>query len=754
MADGDITAVRINATGWYAEIDIAGLSTGGVYALGMGANNEPDNAKVVFNVTSQGYNASCELTTMQRTVYGTNYKRKIYPNDAQADESEDGDTLSVTVALSDWIYSADTLTVDISAGFYTQGGTPNNSTSSLPVTNNSGEAYPRVIGNWSYPGWSRVTGTSLTLRAVAFHRSARNGVPVQAIKFTATDEHSHSVSTIVTTPTIDSNMPDALPVIEYIGTLSTASLTDGDLMTCNFLAYPIYGDADSVLNTGDGVNTMPTPLYAPQYHLLDKSNTYGVTVAVVDSVSGNDGTGVCIDYGSFDPESPPNAYLTIAAAASGIAAYNNTNHSRNDPGAGILYLKEGSYTFTAGTVSTAGKASAVTWTTLTKFPGTITANVIIASADGTKQIGEKLKVQDVTITSGTSSTFSLMDYLWMDQCDIHPSLTTGGVFYANTIHYFTHNNLWNCYELSPYSTGNYSRALVRGNKTQESFDKAIKAHTVLGNDMETGLSISSNYTGQTCPAFHNVVLAYNKLIHNADNVIFDFPGAEELHGYAVVQNIMETQNGATPATEFASGTALGTVSVNNVLIWHNTIVGERCNYAFNDWNLNDVGPAYRLHWHLQGNIFDDVNVVTDIHPHGGTPDDDRYGNHSIIHGAGLISNIILNRVGAAGYELKFGGLYFKRDDPLNPYFTDDQSGGGGEGGNGTYTLEALSPAINMVASGFAVLPYDIVGNTRRNDGTGAIGAYEYGPSELSAMRSQYSFFRRNIHNIWNLYNSR
>jgi hypothetical protein len=72
------------------------------------------------------------------------------------------------------------------------------------------------------------------------------------------------VTTWVTAPSIDSGVPDQEKIIEYIGTINTATLTDGDLLTCNFIAYPVYGDSGSLLDTSDGANTMPTPLYAPQ----------------------------------------------------------------------------------------------------------------------------------------------------------------------------------------------------------------------------------------------------------------------------------------------------------------------------------------------------------------------------------------------------------------------------------------------------------------------------------------------------------
>lgn len=725
-ATGDITAVRIHPMGWFAEVDIEGLDTTGTFDLGMGANNDPTNAKMVFTVTSQGYDDTGNATTMTRTVYGTNYVRNIYPNEATASTTDNTTYVTVRVALSEWLYSPDTATVNISSGFYTQ-GTANNSVTNLAVTNSSDESYPKVIANWSWPGYDRIIGATFKLRAVAFHRSAEQGRPVKAVKYTCTDQHSNTATDIVTSPSIDSTIADAVPVVEYVGTISTASLTQGDTLTCNFIAYPWYGDSGSILNTDDGVNTMPTPLYAPQTYLLDKDNTYGVTVAVVDSVSGNNTTGAAVDYASFDSQNPPAAFLNIFAAANAIAAYNNTNHGgRNNTGAGIIYLKEGSHVWTGGTVTAGGQASAGTWTTVTKFPGTTRANVLISSASGTKQVGEKLKLEDVKITNSTTSGFTGMDALWVHNSDVAP--TGAATFYINTVDYFTDSN-WNSSELSAYSLVNSARAIVRGLTSTAAFSGSAMPYVFLGNNMQftVGGQLTDYITGKTTPTIDNAIYAYNKISKSSSNnqLFYLYVSQSETHGTAIVQNILEGFSSiVNPLIAIAADSSTSN-PVNNTLIWNNTLTGQRINMAYNDYNLNDVGPAYRKSWSVKNNIFDDYNAVTDTDAHGGTPDNDRYGNHSIIHGVGQSGNIILNRVGTSGYENKFGGLYYKRGAPLDPAFADDNSASGDDTGNGDYRLTASSPALNIVATNQSLIPYDIRGGARKNDGTGASGAYEY-----------------------------
>ncbi len=730
-ATGDITAVRITdderGEGWVAEIDIDGLSTGGTYNFNLGTNNAPTANTPYFTVTSQGFDDSGNPTTVTRKVYATNYERKVYPDNATANETDNSGSVTVRVALSDWIYSDDTLTFTAPAAFYTQGGNGNSAVSDFSVTNNSAEDYPKVIANWSYPGYDRVTGSAVTLRAVAFHRSAQQGRPVRTVVFECADEHSNTATDTVVSPTVDDTVGDTVPVVEYIGEVPTASLINGDTLTCNFKAYPWYGDANSVLDTSDGVNSMPTPLYAPQYYLLDKDNTYGVTVAVVDSTNGNNTTGQAVDQSAFDSQNPPAAFLNIYAAANAIAAYNNTNHGRNDTGAGIIYLKEGSHVWTGGSVSTGGKASSTPWLTVTKFPGSTRANVLISSASGTKQINEHLKLEDVKITNSTTQGFTSMDALWIDKSDF--ASTGSATVYVNTVNYFTDSQFYNDTELQLFTaTLNSPRALVRGNKSMTTLSgKTILGYTVLGNNFNWtgGGKITDSVTSQGSPANLGPIWAFNILSKTSASSALIGGGLTGENGMAIVQNVLERISGDTPP-EVQIAADSSSTDVNNVLFWNNTVVGQRFNGAYNDYNLNGVGPVWRRNWSIKGNIFDNYNTVTDIDAHGGTPDGVRYGNHSITHGVSLGQNAYLERTGTfGGFLPKFAGLNSVVGHSTDPQYVADNSILGSGTGNGDYHLTESSPALNLVAADQSLLPYDLDGVARRNDGTGAAGAYEY-----------------------------
>lgn len=716
-ATGDILAVRIPQdslyTGYAAEIDIEGLALGGTYDFGIGVNNDPDSAKVVFTVLSPGFDDEGDSTTVTHLIIGTHEVHQLYPNQTTADEDTSGTTLTVRIALDDIVYVGDVLTVDIEAGFYTAGGTPNNAANDVAVTNNSTEAYPKVIVNWSWPGWQRITGATFDVKTVAFHRSARDSIPAKCVRFIATDEGSHADTTFVTTLTTEG---DSLSVTEYIGTLSSANLTQGDLVTVNFCAYPIIGDKGSLVNTADGVNTMPTPLYAPQYWLCDKTGAYGTAVAVVDTL-GNDGTGVVVAYSAFNPSSPPNAYKTIAGAANAIRTYNGAEYSHTDHGGAIIYLKEGSHAFTGGTVTA---ANAETWVTITKFPGTTRANVLLASTNGTKQVSEKLHLLDIKMVDATVQVDNT-DYVWVDQCDLYG--TNVAPFYRNICHYFTDCTI-NSDVLRPYYA-TASRALIRG-CVASSHGYYVRGYTILGNRINfTAEGLNDDFP--TGPLFENVIVAYNYLSSSDPDmtpiVSFSDVTLTQTHGIALVQNVIECHTNPVYPCKIAADDAYGN-PVNNVLIWYNTMVGEHPNFAYNEI-IDGSGPDYRKNWSFIGNVLDDWNFVTDGHEHGGTIDATAYGNHQMVYGAGMHGNAILNRIGTTNYDPRFYGLMtIDTGDTLYPNFTNDLSYVGGNGGGGNYTPTRTSPFLSLIGAGKSALPYDLAGTARKNDGTGASGAYE------------------------------
>lgn len=750
MATGDILAVRIlgstatcgaSGNGWIAEIDLDGLAAGGSYSLGYGTDNDPSGAKIVLTVTSPGYDTSGSTTTIQRTVYGTRQVRKIYPNHAQLDESTSGGTLTVRVALSDFIYSVDTVTATIASGFYTG----SNAVSGLSCTNGSTQAYPTSIGRWAWPvQYDRVTG-NFTLEAVIFNRHARNGKPLAAVKFTVTDG-TNSVNYTVTDMTVSAaDAGDQYSVLVYAATVNVSTLTQGQTLTCNFEAYPWVGDSGSVLksdlvaNGGVGI-AQPSERLGPLELLCDKTGAYSGAFVVVDPTNGqlsNATTWVYTSRAAAEAayaSANTNSYRTAGYAFDALKAWNNANKGHNDPGGGTVLLV-GSYTWNS-TGRYAASGTMKTWVTVTRLSTVAKASAIWAGDSSSFLRTLRLKLEDISI-GGASTLLSddatTNNALWLHNTAFNNSFDGSvlgwTVAYAtkNTVTAFRNGFAVNSATKCPW-------ALVRGNimptATTPSGTRNADLYCVVGNK---NVKLRPRAHGDTSGAFRseNSIAAFNasfSLTGPWATAAIANTGATAISNVAIIQNVVETHDGSGGEPQLViSGDVSTETPVNNVLLWFNTFAGQRTNLAYNDGNL--ASPAYRFNWALRGNNFDDVNVVTDTDTHGGySPSAGRHGNYSTVYGAGLAGNAFYNRTatGAANsYSPLFAGILGHVGSNENPQYTTNASYTGTAAGGGDYHLTASSPALNFIRSGAAVLPYDIEGTARRNDGTGAAGAYEY-----------------------------
>ena len=737
-ATGDILSVVIDPGGWQALVTVEGLGTGGVYDLGLGTNGTvapPASPKIILTLVSRGFNDQGEPAALSRTIYGTRRIRKPFPNEAQADETLGAGNVTVKVALSDYVFAdCSNITAAIGASFYTQGGNGNRASNAVAVLNNSIHGHARVIGNWSWPGYERISGPTFTLRAVAFHRSGQQGRPVRAVRFTATDQNGNSVTNFVTTPTIDTNLNDAVPVIEYVATLSSAGLNQGDLITCQFKAYPWIGDGGSPLDTADGAYSRPTPYYAPLFLVNDRLGTYGVTIAVVDVAGGNDTTGSARTTG-LNTNSPPPAFATIAAAAQAISQTNNAVYGRNDVGAGVIYLRSGNYPFTGGTRTYGNKPN--TWLTITRYPGTTRNQVSINNQIGNRDISDRVKVDGIQLISSAGNTFDFMETLWIHDCFVD-SLAANNQWIANVTNlYVTATTVTNWGSPASSSSGIrpgggsiMAPVLVRGNSIIGPIRKIV-TYTVLGNRYSgppnQSLSFRMNDDESTLiPPMINVVFAYN-VVHRYENSggVFLVNGGNQtnLHGVAVVQNLLENLGSSISGLLWQAADG-STNPINHVLVWNNTLAGQRMNCGYNDAGN---GPTPRLNWSLKQNIMYKHAIKADLFP---PQDGRRTGNWAVLWGVGAVGNAYgeINGVSGAGsFQSEFPGLAsYQPRSGVNPagnwfQFVDPKCFDGavvGTGG-GDYHLRTNSPVFSLGQE--LLLLWDVEGQPREaGDPPGAL----------------------------------
>lgn len=704
---GDIKSVSINADGYSASITVEGLSTGGTYAFGIATKNDPTNLKIVFSLTSEGYNNAGTLGTIARTVYGVpctapdiGAMRKAYPDHADPDETVSGSDVVIKIALSDFIYNDDiSITVDVAAGWYTQDGNASLAANDLAVTNNSTLDYAKVIGAWAVPQRQVIVGTSIHVEFVAFHRAGSAGKPVACVKFTATDDHSHSVTTTVTTLAQSS---DSLwgKILVYQADLDLSTFTDGDTPTVRAQAYPWVGDADSVLDTNDGTYTFPTPKYTDLGFRLDKVGDHGHTCV---SSSGNDSTGTV--YSSKSSAEAGNHFLTIAAALTALQSYNNTNAGHNDAGGGWIYLGEGTWT-----LNSANGGTLVEWVTITRMSTAAKASTILQPAAANSAFPTFMRLYDITFSGSYYFRGYDTDCLFLDSCACN---TTGSL----TIWQTPYSVCRNCtgtlaLAFAPYSTSNTAWGLVRGNAFSDTHNGV---HFCCLGNKNTGVSVRP--TTSSTPLNDGGIYAFNRNCPSSTARQFELATADNIsHGFAIVQNVFERHGSTTEPLMAISADGTSTTT-NHIIMWNNTIAGARANLGYNDGASG--GPYAQTNWSIKNNIISNYNNKDDVF--GTNPDG--YGAWPVGYRVGCSGNHTRCSINDAWFG-EFQGLWAVKGTqavPLDPLYVDDQSADGDNAGNGDYHLTDSSPSLNLAHD--MVLPYDYDGRDRSS--VDNPGAYTY-----------------------------
>ena len=703
MATGDILSVAAIANGGFADITIEGLGTGGTYDLGLGAGNNPatGSPKVVFTVVSQGYTGDV-LGTRTRAIYGTVRSRKpwsVSGDELTAQESASGGNVTVRVALSESIYDSDNNsggtggnsgvapTVTIAAGFYTQGGTPNNAVSNLTVTNNSTLAYPRVIGNWSRAVNYEKVGSTIRLGVAVFHGHAQSGQQVAAVKFIAADASGNSQTVLKTASEIDETYGhpvdgdgEKVLVIEHVADITLSSFTpstanQGDVGTFNFIAYPFIGNGASVLDTagttsgstaGTGTAAAPSPYYGPLSFVCDPNGTYCQSFAVVDAANGNDGTGA-VGVGTLDTGSPPASYATIGAAYTAVRSYNNSNYSRNNCGGSTIYLRDnagGVNNFAwMGTTVTASTRPQCVWI-LTRYPGHSRDNVVIATQSGNRAAGELVKVVGVKITaesgSGIFDLNTATSYYVIDQCEIDSATANRPLVYRIGVWSMTRCLVKNLRAgWTNYGGVNSSCMLCRGCTVDpaSTFVGPNNSLTILGN-LKTNTTLwllGGAFSAASGQPRKNNVIAYNRITasNTSGPIIIGGGDGNNNHGSAYAQNVLENCNDASPALQIAADNT--DTIYNNVLIFHNVVVGQRCSMCYNEYGAR---PYDRLNWFVKNNIADDYNIKGDT-----------FAGSSATATRSYSGGVVTVTVTQTGHQYQNGDLVYIRSATPSAYLT-------------------------------------------------------------------------------------
>lgn len=737
-AIGDVRWATVETNGWVLQVCVEGFAggvTNGTYYNGFATNNTLTSTNALrLDVVDMGFNSSGAYQAHVDSAYGTKGLRLVTPGQLTNDVFAVGDDAVFRVALSRGIFSlTSNLTARLAAGAFaiTNGGSRTNSAAATlsSQTNGSTQTYgmAKVIANHTWPGWQNSTGSTMRVRTMGFHWSAKDGQPVQCMKHIVTDASGDAVTNIATL-VIDRTLPDLLPTAEYVSDFSLASFTEFDQLRIDFVAYPRIGDTNAVLDTTRNLYGRPLP--ASITNLCNPNATYNPFIAVVDPKDGNNTNGRATNA---TPQNVNSAhyFLTVGAAWNAIAGTNNLVNSRNNPGGGVVYVfttGQVGFDWTPDTLTAGAGALAPCWALTTTYPGHTQA--VITNRTGDRNVGSRVAFKNIGCTiSDPMVPFNGIGGVWFDQfrfdtAGTQPILSCPFVF-------VTHSVVTNLAQgLRNVSANATAFALLRGNNL-DGFRNGMACYTVMSNHRPTtnlsGFTITDWINTTAQPEFQ---IVYNNFFGGFASGIpsISFGGSYHLtNGAAIVQNVfVRTAADSQPEMSLFSS---GNFTSTNVLFWHNVTLGERI--ADVGSNGAETTRVNRHHWSMKNNILDLSGIKKDYDT---TTDANRVGNWWIMNQVNSSGNMFIEcRVNSAagGFPPEFAGLNSHHPPGTGTNIVEfaqftsrlayTGSGTAATGG-GNYRLLSTSPGFRDMIPDW-ILPYDIEGTPRgRIDPPGAHAA--------------------------------
>ncbi|WP_037230357.1 hypothetical protein [Roseobacter sp. GAI101] len=624
-------------------------------------------------VTRQGFDAGGTPITVTDTLALTTRIRLPYPDQASLSANQ--------IALSDFVYAGDTIE-----------GTTNAST--VP--------YPKPIAMWLNHDRERATSANHTLRLAVAHAHARGGRPVAAVKFILSDG-TNEVSQIVSAMSSISYAASGLTVPHFAADMDLSTLDQGALLTVDAVIYPWVGAAFSISVDAD---SYPSPNLTTLRLLNDRTGEYGTGFAYVDVATGSDGTGA---VSADAPTAATTPFATIAAAVTAIRAFNAAAYGRSDDsGGGIVRLTEGVHNHSA--FKTQGSAVDIPLvieaadplrqsTTVLTDAGTSTFNGIPAWLKLRNITLRKTGSSVVFLDSGANSADSLL-------------VTEGCTWDANATNYY---GAW------VYRVGRMIQincAIGAGGDPQQGnfFSTEAIMVTAIGCERCAG---TITYQAAGCsdlpefnlrdplgsrPAMAGVFLGWNVFSNGTtSNPIVSASAPIGPRGIAFVGNIVESW-GATTNAAIRLNADSDTNPAQNVVVQHNTVIGERANMLYLDDTVNVAKTA-----HARFNLFHRFNVKSDVFASQSA----NTGNWSVRFKVGWSHNATF---AGANNTSEFSALSWLGDIPaegeitgFDPLWQDDRSHSGTDTGGGNYTPLPGSP-VPKVPLGQAAYATDLFGN--------------------------------------------
>lgn len=708
-----------------------------------------DPSKIVLTVSDPGFDSQGNATAIIRTITGTAIVRRQHPNQAQRLNAASGGVRTVYFALSDDIYQGSTITgASASAGYY--GAAAAGMIAS--VTNASTLAYPKAQFAWMNTQHERVSASTCAVEGVAFHRHAMNGQQVACVRYQAMDAQGvPNLSPIATAsaPQLSAIQTQGQIAEVWAADLSTATLAQGDLCRVNARVYPWIGDASAVLDLiADGIavtgNCTTMNPQTPLRFLNDRTGGYGGLHAAVRIGASGGTVQASWEAATATP------YATIQAAIAALVSANNAGKGHNNHSGSTVWLMETAPGGGAAHIigASSGSAAGSCWTDIRPDPAaTGTVKAVLSATAGQASLLRWQVAIEVTgafnMNGGGGTGGNVM--IALENMTLHHAAAASapinfgfGIGFAKNLTLTGGANVY-----PPFGGFSTNRCQMRAigviatDTVAPSVGNAngIYPWTLIGCTFANWQVQDNQWSfAANLDTLDGGIVYNNRFTKMQTACLIASDGAPPYaaRGLAIVQNVFE-RSGTPSTAALGIGNDGQVAPFANINEHHNTIPGTagsssiaRTNRAYAD-AAGAVGVQKRMTSRF--NLFHEFNVKSDSFT-SVTAVTGRTGAWRYRYQVGCAGNVVVaggsDGTTAPGEASWLGDAWPADARPSGAAvtFANNAAGTGGAGG-GDYALTGVgNHAYARVRPGAGVLRYDLGGNARANDGSGAAGAFE------------------------------
>lgn len=603
---------------------------------------------------------------------------------------------------------------------------------------NTLEDYPLCIAQWA-SGDRYVVGNTVTVYLTAFHYYG-----IAVIVGTASDGSNTATALTATQIVLPGN--DANKIVGYALTFDVSAFTDKLNFTVNARVCPRRGGSASVLDSS--VSTAITGSatsrnFGPRSFRKDVTLAANPIYAYV-SLTGNDGTGVVSTTAATALASP---FATVDGARVALKNSTLSGKAANSDDGCVIRLMAGSHALNSLTTFTNGATSALI---IEAAPGETPSTVTLtSSATAPSMRTQWIRFRNIRLARGGAGFVLGLNggtdaKAFTEDCAHNNGAQATTMFGAHVVSISggTATNGASGTALFQASTG-AKYEMIRGVTfaTPAGAQFTVDMFNVIGCT-GNGVALSNNTNSAD-----NIIVAFNRWLKSTATVFgFGAAGPTTISGVAHVQNVYEWTGAGASALGYIfrpSGDS-DNQSISNFLHVYNTFAGMDLHGRENAFYDESTGTTRRTHkWILDkfnGKVSSNTKTDRFVNTRDAPGDAvNRTGGWWHAFGVGAEGNHHRYRNAGGGTlyfgpeDLGLGTVAPTTNTPPgdNPLFVNYQGVTGtsaspvaGAGG-GDYHVTAGSPYIGKVPAGKRWLDLDLDGATRKNDGTGVCGAYEY-----------------------------